>query len=54
MKNPRPYMEWVLLAQRWDKSVDYGSPITAWTPQMLKDYLLKDAPQKLPTLAGDA
>lgn len=45
----KPYMEQILLAQRWDKAIDYGSPISAWTPQMLKD-----VPQKLPTLAGEA
>lgn len=21
--------------QRWSKSIDYGGPVTAWTPEML-------------------
>lgn len=49
MKNPRPYMEWVLLAQRWDKVIDHASPISARTVQMLKD-----TPQKFPTLPEKA
>ena len=27
-----------LLAQRWDKVVDFGSPMTAWTPEMLAQH----------------
>lgn len=33
--NSRAYQEWILNAQRWDKAVDFASPITAWTPAML-------------------
>jgi hypothetical protein len=28
-------MDWISHAQRWDKVVDFGSPMTAWTPEML-------------------
>lgn len=27
-----------LLAQRWDKVVDFGSPMTAWTQEMLAQH----------------
>ena len=32
----KPYFEWVLLANRYSNAVDFGSPISAWTPEMLK------------------
>jgi hypothetical protein len=32
----KPYFEWVLLANRYSKCVDFGSPISSWTPEMLK------------------
>jgi hypothetical protein len=32
----KPYFEWVLLANRYNKAVDFGSPISSWTPEMLK------------------
>lgn len=28
--------ESMLLAQRWAKAVDFGSPLSAWTPEMLR------------------
>jgi hypothetical protein len=31
----RLYQEQLELAQRWDKTVDYGSPISTWTSEML-------------------
>lgn len=27
-----------LLAQRWNRVVDFGSPMTAWTPEMLAQH----------------
>ncbi len=36
MKEFRPEFESRLLADRWSRCVDYGSPITAWTPEMLR------------------
>mgnify|MGYP003587146185 CR=1 FL=1 len=34
----KPYNEWLALARRYDKAVDFGSPMSAWTPAMLKEY----------------
>ena len=33
-----PYNEWLALARRYDAVVDFASPMTAWTPQMLVSY----------------
>jgi hypothetical protein len=33
----KPYNEQLALARRWDKAVDFGSPMSAWTPDMLRD-----------------
>jgi hypothetical protein len=33
-----PYNEWLMLARRYDKAVDFGSPMSAWTPEMLKQH----------------
>lgn len=32
----KPYIEWLNLAKRYDKIVDYGSPMTSWTKEMLQ------------------
>ena len=32
------YSDVLLLAQRWDKAVDFGSPMTAWTQEMLAQH----------------
>mgnify|MGYP007008285190 CR=1 FL=1 len=29
-----PYSFWTEQARRWDKCVDYGSPMSAWTAEM--------------------
>lgn len=34
---PRPYHEWVELSRRWQAAVDFGSPISAWTLDMLEE-----------------
>lgn len=31
-----PYNEQLARARCWDKAVDFGSPMSAWTPEMLK------------------
>ena len=33
----RPYQEWVELSRRWQAAVDFGSPVSAWTPEMLEE-----------------
>jgi len=32
----KDYSYWLSLAKRYDKIVDYGSPMTAWTAEMFK------------------
>lgn len=34
----KPYNEQLALARRWDKCVDFGSPISSWTLEMLQEY----------------
>lgn len=34
----RPYNEQLAIARRWDKAVDFASPMSAWTPEMLAEY----------------
>lgn len=36
----KPYNEWLAIARRYDKSVDFGSPMTAWSANMLKAHKL--------------
>lgn len=31
----KPYNTWLAIARRFDRAVDFGSPISAWTPAML-------------------
>jgi hypothetical protein len=38
----KPYNEWLAIARRFDKSVNFGSPITAWSADMLKAHRLAD------------
>lgn len=33
----KPYWEQIMLARRWDRVVDFGSPMSAWTPEMFKE-----------------
>lgn len=32
----KTYSHWLSLAKRYDKIVDYGSPVTAWTNEMFE------------------
>lgn len=34
-----------LINKQWDKCVDFASPMTAWTSEMLKEYKLKQEEQ---------
>ena len=36
----KPYNKWLAIARRYDKSVDFGSPMTAWSVNMLKAHRL--------------
>ena len=33
----RPYQEWMEVARRWDKSVNFGSVMNTWTDEMLAE-----------------
>ena len=37
---PKPYNDWLAIARRYDAVVDFGSPISAWSVNMLKAYKL--------------
>ena len=34
------YNEWLAIARRFDKAVDFGSPMSAWSADMLKAHRL--------------
>lgn len=34
------YNDWLAIARRYDKAVDFGSPMTAWSANMLKAHKL--------------
>lgn len=36
----KPYNEWLAIARRFDKVVDFGSPMSAWSGNMLKAHRL--------------
>lgn len=36
----KPYNEWLAIACRFDKSIDFGSPMSAWSVNMLKAHRL--------------
>ena len=36
----KPYNEWLVIARRFDKVVDFGSPMSAWSMDMLKAHRL--------------
>lgn len=38
----KTYNEWLVTARRWDKAVDFGSPMSAWTQQMLAEKVAED------------
>lgn len=50
----KPYNEWLAIARRFDKVVDFGSPMTAWSIDMLKAHRLAngDIPKAIEILKG--
>ena len=36
----KPYNEWIAIARRFDAAVNFGSPMTAWSVNMLKAHRL--------------
>lgn len=36
----KPYNDWLVIARRFDKVVDFGSPVSAWSGNMLKAHKL--------------
>jgi len=41
------YLQSITIAKRWQKVVDFGSPVTAWTPEMLAQKREELATKKL-------
>ena len=50
----KPYNEWLAIARRFDKAVDFGSPMSAWSVNMLKAHRLAngDIPKAIEILKG--
>lgn len=50
----KPYNEWIVIARRFDKTVDFGSPMSAWSADMLKANRLAngDIPSAIKILKG--
>lgn len=46
------YAERLALAGRWDKAVNFGSPMTAWTPEMFQEYKAAQLENRLPSMAN--
>ncbi|HRO59851.1 MAG TPA: hypothetical protein PKZ27_02865 [Rhodocyclaceae bacterium] len=46
----KPYNEWLLQARRYDKSVDFGSPMTAWTDAMRAEWRAARAEGRRPDM----
>lgn len=38
----KPYNDWLAIARRFDAAVDFGSPMSAWSVNMLKAHRLAD------------
>lgn len=49
---PTPYSDQILLAKRWDKVVDFASPMTAWSGAMFKEYNDAMKENRLPNVAN--
>lgn len=47
-----PYAEQLARARRWDKAVDFGSPMTAWTPEMFREYRAAQIEKRQPSMAN--
>lgn len=45
----KPHFESVLLAKRWLAVVNFGSPMTAWSAEMLEAYRLANGDKTLAT-----
>lgn len=47
-----PYSFWIAQANRWSQCVDFGSPISAWSRDMFKEYETAKAEGRLPLLSN--
>jgi hypothetical protein len=45
-----PYNFWISQAKRWDSCINFGSPISAWSLDMLKEYDAAKAEGRPPSL----
>ena len=50
----KPYNEWIAIARRFDAAVNFGSPMTAWSVNMLKAHSLanRDITKAIEILKG--
>lgn len=46
----RPYNEWLNIARKWDKAVNFGSPISSWTSAMLREYRIANEEKRAPSM----
>ena len=47
-----PYYFWTAQAQRWSKSVDFGSPMSAWTQAMREEHTKALAEGRQPSMSN--
>lgn len=50
----KPYNDWLATARRYDATINFGSPMTAWSTNMLKAHKLAngDIPNAIKILKG--
>ena len=50
----KPYNDWLAIARRFDKVIDFGSPMSTWSVNMLKAHRLAngDIPSAIKILKG--
>lgn len=48
----KPYYEQIALAKRWDKVVDFGSPMSAWSSAMFEEYDRAKKENRLPRMVN--
>lgn len=46
----KPYNDWLAIAKRWDKTVNFGSPISSWTLAMLQEYRIATEENRPPNI----
>lgn len=49
----KPYWFWIENAKRFDKCVDFGSPMSAWTDEMLEQWRMEKQDEQNKEKASD-